>query len=59
MTSPEDKMDITIKEYTEAMARAYDDGYNQAQRDQIKTYKAVEYPKNAQIEASRPYMGGE
>lgn len=48
MTSPKDNIVLTIEEYMEAIHRAYDDGYKQAQRDQVKTYKAMEYPKKPQ-----------
>ena len=58
MTSPEDKMDITIRQYTEAMARAYDDGYEQALRDEAAKL-ALQDRKIAQEAPLGPYWEAE
>ena len=54
MTNPEDKMDITIRQYSEAMARAYDDGYKQAQRDLCALYDKAKAPEWAKTGPGGP-----
>ena len=51
-------MDITIRQYTEAMARAYDDGYEQALRDEAAKL-ALQDRKIAQEAPLGPYWEAE